>query len=311
MNFDIEIIQEKQSLYNDNRLIRYTPIIPYEPIIIDDTWFQKQPENLKINLRNSFPNLILDDIELPHKEFKENEAYWKFISIYKQQYLFDNYEYLFDDCYIVNLSDDEKEEILGLCILYKQNPEILNNVKNRLSANLCEKIQIQLAKCNNNDIGIFVKTSIKSAKHHKTLTPCYTVSDILSNIIISPQVIQSLLVDNCNIIMRKWNSNISNNNEFRVFILDKKIKCISQQKLEFLNISIAPNIIINSICEMWNELTKKINYNDCVIDCYIYNNIAHVIEINSGGIWSTAGSALFNWEEIIKLQKPILRLMLC
>jgi hypothetical protein len=296
MYFATQIIKSKPNLYNDNRLIKYTPIIPSEPIIIDDCWFQKQSVKLKKDIYNVFPNLILDEVELPHYDFKENEIYWKFISIYKQQYLFDNYEFLFDDCYIVNLTNSDIEELLGLCILYKQNPEILNDIKSRINFDFYEKIQIQLNKCNNDNKGVFVKTSIKSAKHHKKLEPCFTVEDVLSNLIISPQVTQSLLVENCNIIMRKWNNNISSLNEFRVFILDKKIKCISQQKLEPLNISLESNIITGSIRKLWSDISQKIDYNDCVIDCYIQDNIAFVIEINSGGAWSTAGSALFSWD---------------
>ena len=108
--------------------------------------------------------------------------------------------------------------------------------------------------------------------------------------------------------MRNWNYNISPDNEFRVFILDKEIKGISQQKLVPLNIKISTDDIISSICKMWNEKKNKVKYNDCVIDCYIYENIAHIIELNSGGGWSTSGSALFNWEEILSLQNPVLRL---
>lgn len=70
------------------------------------------------------------------------------------------------------------------------------------------------------------------------------------------------------------------------------------------------NIIINNICQMWEKLSKQIDYNDCTIDCYIHNNIAYVIEINSGGTWSTAGSALFCWKEIINLEQQVLRLLL-
>lgn len=310
MTFTTEFINSKPLIYNDNRLIEYTPIIPSDPIIIDDCWFLKQSYKLQQDIYNAFPNLLLDEIELPCHNFKENEIYWKFIRIYKQQYLFDKYEFLFDDCYVVNLSENEIEQLLGLCILYKQNPQILNDVKCRISHDLYEKIQIQLEKCNHDNTGIFVKTSIKSAKHHKKLTPCHTVEDVLGNLIISPQVIQSLLVENCNIIMRKWNNNINNNNEFRVFILDKKIKCISQQKLEPIDIKLEQNIIINNICQMWEKLSKQIDYNDCTIDCYIHNNIAYVIEINSGGAWSTAGSALFCWKEIINLEQQVLRLLL-
>lgn len=305
MNYNIELIKEKPQLYNNNRLIHYTPIIPSNPIIIDNIWFQKQSNKLKKNLYEIFPNLLLDYVELPNNNIKENDIYWEFIRVYKKQFLFDQYEFIFDDCYIINLTDDEINELLGLYILYTQNYEILN-----ISNNFYEKIQIQLDKCNCDNTGVFVKTSCKSAKHHKKLTPCYNVNDILNNLIISPHVIQSLLSDNCNIILRKWNNNINDSNEFRVFILDKKIKCISQQKLNKIEIIIDYKIIIDSICKMWNDLLTKINYNDCVIDCYIYNNISYIIEINSGGPWSTAGSALFNWEEIMNFECIVLRLLI-
>lgn len=311
MNFVIEKIKEKPDLYNNLRLTKYTPILPSYPIIIDTIWFKKQNKNFQSELYHKFPDLIFDEIELPHQEFKENNVYCDFLCLYKQQYLFDNYEYLFEDCYIIKLSCVEINELLGLiiCFTHQKNYRLKDNDL-IISDELYEKIKIQLDKCNYEKQGVFVKTSVKSAKHSIKLFPCHTVKDVLNNLIFSTQVTQSLLVDNCNIIMRKWNNNICLENEFRVFILDKEIKCISQQKLESLEIKITPDIIVNSICQMWDESKCSDKYNDCVIDCYIHDNIAHIIEINSGCAWSTSGAALFNWDEIIKLEKPVLKLLI-
>ena len=307
--FTIEKIHNKPKIYNNNRLIEYTPIIPSNPIIINYTWFYKQSNSIQKELYDNFSNLLIDEFVLPHDNFKENEVYWKFLYIYKQQYLFDVYEFLFDDCYIVKLSNDEINELLGLCIQYKNNKNISENIDNMISIELYDKINIQLNKCNFENKGIFVKTSIKSAKNHTKLIPCNTVKDILNNLIVSPQVIQSLLVENCSIVMRKWNYKINNNNEFRVFILDREIKCISQQKIDNIIIFYDVNIIIDSICTMWNALSERVSYNDCVIDCYIDNNTSYLIEINSGGCWSTAGSALFDWNEIINFTHPVFRIL--
>jgi hypothetical protein len=304
-------IECKQKIYNNNRLIRYTPIIELNNnIVIDNEWFNKQSEKLKKDLYDVFPSMILDDIELPHKDFKEGEIYCKFLHVYKEQYMFDVYEHIFEDCYIVNLTEEERSEIIGLCIQYKIDPSLANCLEEKISNNLFEKIKIQFRKCSKNEsIGVFTKTSIKSAKHHKILTPCFSVNDILANLIVSAHVIQSLLFGNCNIILRPWNEHINKNNEFRIYILDKKIKCISQQKLDNICCELDPETIIDSIYKMWNELMKIINYNDCVIDCYVHNGKAEPIEVNSGGCWSTAGSALFNWEEIISLNNVELRLL--
>lgn len=308
--WSIDIIDKKLDKYNDNRLINYTPIIPMNPIIIDESWYNKQHKELQNELKKEFNNMILDEIELPHKEFHENSIYWKFIYIYKQEYLFDKYENLFDDCYIIKLSDKELEELLSLCCQFssKINYKLLEKDISCISNELYEKIDIQLQKCNIDNTGVFVKTSFKSGKHHIKLFPSYNVIDVLSNLIFSIQVVQSFLVDNCSIILRKWNNNIKSNNEFRVFIINKDVKCISQQKMELLLMEINKEQIIKSICDMWNNNKKKIIYNDCVIDCYIYDNIANIIEINSGSAWSTAGSALFNWQEIINMKNNTLRL---
>lgn len=69
----------------------------------------------------------------------------------------------------------------------------------------------------------------------------------INNLVFSLQVCQSLLVDNCNIILRKWKNDITHTNEFRVYIIDKKIKCMCQQKLNHININIPSDIIFRSI----------------------------------------------------------------
>ena len=50
MNFIIEKLLSKPPIYNDNRLVKYTPIIPSNPIIIDEDWFVLQTNNLKKDL---------------------------------------------------------------------------------------------------------------------------------------------------------------------------------------------------------------------------------------------------------------------
>lgn len=306
-DFTINILSQKPNKYNNNRLINFTPIMTTKasPLVINYDWYEKLHNKMKKSLNEEFQNITLDDFDVPvaNTFIEETDDYWKFLGWYKREFMFDCYEYIFDDCCIINLNDNEINELLGLCILYNnlsKNDEEINDFWNNLyvSDELYEKIKIQMEKCDINNTGVFVKTSIKSAKHYAKLYPCFTVKDIIKNLIVAKEVIQSLLTENCNIIVRQWNNNINVNNEFRVFVLDKKIKCISQQKLEKINIVIEPNDIIKSILLLWDNVKNKLHYNDCVIDCYIHNNIANIIEINSGDAWSTAGSALFTWEEI-------------
>lgn len=281
-------------MINENEIIEYTPIIPSEPIVIQKEWFEKQHDSFKKKILNSFENTIIDDFDLPHKTFAKNDIYYKFFLLYKMEFAFDNYVEYVEDAKIIQLEDKYKNELIHLCYEF-QNKGIHGDfvISQEFNNFLNDKL---------NDPPYFVKTSYKSAKKNKILTPTYNSNDFIFNLISSKQVLQSLLIENCNIVLKKW-VYIDDGEEFRFYVLDKKIKCICQQQFYKTEKKYTDEQIINCIKDKFESLNIK--FNDCVIDCYVKDNKCHIIEINSGCCWSTAGSGLFTWKEIMEFKDEI------
>jgi hypothetical protein len=306
MSWNIQIINEIPLICNNNNHFLFTPIrTNNQNIIIDKKWWNKQGTPLKKLLKDEFENIDFEDITLPHNstDFKENEIYWKFYTIYRLQFCFENFIHILDNTFIINIPNQDLSILKNLSnLLILTNRKIKKTDIEDISDELKFNIQNILQKFQNN--GLFVKLSNKSAKNHKKLYPSKTLEDIFDNLLSSPEVLKSLERDpNMNIILREWNHNINKNNEFRVFIIDKKVRFISQQFWSNpIKLEQTPHEIINKISEFWNNINDKLYFNDCVLDVFLTDK-CHLIEINNGCEWSCSGSALFDWiSEICILQ---------
>jgi hypothetical protein len=273
--------------------------------------------------------------------------YYAFMKIYKTQYMFDKFAHIFTKPNTVKTCQDHQNSILltdstkykhyGIiynCVMCANSwiePECtIINLTNSMCDGLIglhidnssiDKIPIELINTIDNvlkiyaDTGAFVKTSLKSSKKNNKgirISPCFTVQDVLVNLTLSKQILQSLLFG-CNLIIRKW-LDIAPSNEFRVYVLDRKIKCICQQSLTKIIVDkMDPTYVIEQISNFYEYIKTQIDYNDCVIDLYVGNFCVNLnlnvklIEINSGGAWSTAGAGLFTWEQIINAQSITLK----
>jgi hypothetical protein len=273
--------------------------------------------------------------------------YYAFLKIYKQQYIFDNFIDLFNEyiqidnciihndcilyeniinykhygkiyecvncnnyyilphCTIIHLDDIMLSTLISLHI--KANKHYSSNDLNLIPSSLIATINTVLKIYE--DEGAFVKTSLKSAKKNDKgirIIPCMTIDDVFTNLVSANTILQSLLFG-CNLIIRRW-IDIKPSNEFRVYALDKKIKAICQQSLtEHIIEKKDENIVIKKINDWFNKILDKISYNDCVIDLVLHDSYIDLIEINSGGAWSTAGSSLFTWNEIIETHDILFR----
>ena len=289
--------------------------------------------------------LKIEDFQIPHNLIKECGVYFAFIKLYKKRFIFDNFIHLFNhfeivalcdthtnfinyerndgyinygtiyecdscnnfyidpECTLIQLDDSDLSDLIELHI--KSNKKFSPSNQHIINENLIRKISYVLEIYK--DDGAFVKTSLKSAKKNSKglkITPCFTVNDVFENLVSSDQILQSLLFG-CNIIVRRW-VDIKTQNEFRVYILNKRIRAICQQSLtEKIENKLDQNKLIKTIEVFYNTL--QIDYDDCVLDLYISNEKIHLIEINSGGEWSTAGAGLFNWNEILNADKILFR----
>ena len=291
--------------------------------------------------KNNINSIMIESFDIPHNFIdKDTSIYYAFLKIYKQQYIFDNFIHLFNEYIQTNICDTHNDCILyenttnykhygkiyeclncnnyyilpNCTIIYlddimlsalialhiKANKHFSPNDLNLISLPLIDTINTILKIYE--DEGAFVKTSLKSAKKNNMgikIIPCMTINDVFTNLVSANTILQSLLFG-CNLIIRRW-IDIKQSNEFRVYVLDKKIKAICQQSLtEQINNKKDENHVIKTINEWFNKIFDKISYNDCVIDLVLNDSSIELIEINSGGPWSTAGSSLFTWKEIIE-----------
>jgi hypothetical protein len=144
----------------------------------------------------------------------------------------------------------------------------------------------------------FFRFNSRSSKDGIHDLPYYLPNQIIENIITSKRA-YSALSDYENIIyFVKYDENWKNENEYRVFVRNKKVTCISQYYL-----SITYNKNIENMNNMINWLENKILPNvlskiktqNIVADVYIENDKFKIIEFNSFGYWMASGSALFHW----------------
>lgn len=121
--------------------------------------------------------------------------------------------------------------------------------------------------------------------------------DILRSLVTSMRVYLSLKYDTCNLYLVPWNDSHNVNNEFRVFVHNRKITAISQyhwysdiglneEKLSL----IAPMIV--SYC---NNAISQVPFIDCTIDVSVIDNVVSLIEFNCFGKNLAAGSCCFHW----------------
>ena len=287
------------------------------------------------------------DYEHIHEHQHElNVIYYAFLKIYKQQYIFDNFIDLFNeyiktdncethnDCILYENTINYKHfgkiyeclncnnnYILPHCTNIYLNEDMLNSLiylhikgikhysKDLIPSSLINTINTVLQVYQ--DEGAFVKTSLKSAKKNDKgirIMPCMTIDDVFTNLLSTKTILQSLLFG-CNLIIRRW-IDIKLGDEFRVYVLDKKIKAICQQSLTDKIIDKKDkNYVIKTINNWFNKIPHY--YNDCVIDLVLNDSLndssIELIEINSGGAWSTAGSSLFTWNEIMETHDILFR----
>ena len=102
------------------------------------------------------------------------------------------------------------------------------------------------------------------------------------------------------IAVMPWNENINLSNEFRIFVLDGKIRAISQQKW-YVYAGLTRERITNITSDLFAgtmKIVDKLPYLDSSLDVWIDNNKeVHLIEVNPGGQWCCSASMLFNWTD--------------
>jgi hypothetical protein len=151
---------------------------------------------------------------------------------------------------------------------------------------------------------LFLKTTMKSCKNDFALRPIRNFVDAVLMLAESRDMSIDLTVAP-KVVLLPWNSKINSRNEARVICVDRKTVAISPQNMMatdhvlFQESKMQHKYIITQLIEIADTVASKFYYPDLVLDVYYDEESQHwkLIEINPGGMWSSSGSASFDWKE--------------
>jgi hypothetical protein len=97
------------------------------------------------------------------------------------------------------------------------------------------------------------------------------------------------------VVLSDWNDDIGLHNEFRVIVAGGRIRGIAQQRWykEIYNSDERRLETADKMCAAWSRL--GLPFQDVIMDVWVDNERAHLIECNAGGCWGPSGSSLFHW----------------
>jgi hypothetical protein len=302
----------KASQYNNNNFHTKAPFKFEEDILILDSKFYKKIKNTWVEkqLNESFKhieikeNIIYEkDPESKDVSIEENKKFFKIYNIFLRWYDADKWYTVINDRPIELVPYSKTEEILMrkisnvMVITGKSN---INESEKEDLKILLQTLDSAVDKCNQGE-GCFVKLSGASTKHNYKPEPVFNGNEVLIHLLGSKRILNNL--DCGSILIQAWNPEVKLNSEFRVFIEDNKVIGIGQQKIyeifqECMSVyCLIYTDIIKMAQKLWNDISSNLEFSDATLDVWIdYYNQLHLIEINTYGIWTAAGSSWFDWE---------------
>jgi len=305
---------------NSSNHYEYSPFKVTNKIIeIDKIWYTKLLSISKLRLEQTKDyyktQITFLEFKYPHDNYKnlnnidniDKEIWYNLYCIYLHQYDYEEwYKDLNMNIELIKVNKSDLYILFELCkvrILRDPSRLWIESQLEDLSDKFKDNIKNALNKFNNY---CFVKTSKTSGKNEIKLEPVCTVKDVIMHFTSCKEYFSEFkyIIDNIykfdydlHFIIMPWNDKLNIDREFRIIVLDNKIKGISQQKwykkIEFDDLEI--NELYKSI-KQWYDTLNKFPFNDATIDLWVdkeYN--VRLIECNPGGIYSSSGSSLFHW----------------
>jgi len=235
-----------------------------------------------------FPDAVLEDITIPCMPINDPE--W---SIYLK--IMDSYSLRPNTWGNLHWAKDKLQIIPIPFVDHLHNLVHINNYRNLNEDDFeiwHKWIPIVETALNIYPDGAFIKLSEKSPKNGlQKMKPCFTFIEIIDLITSSKELIKYLTKEEEYLILAPWKY-FDRINEFRVFILDGKIRAISQQDCytEYGARDVTNQIQL--IIEWYEKIQFPYQY--ATVDVVVENE-CHLIEINPPGDWGSAGSGLFHW----------------
>ena len=189
---------------------------------------------------------------------------------------------------------------------FLSNLSFLGKISGKLSSlyydditTFVKKYEDKYSELFNNGTNYFVKCENVSLKYgHHGLIPYTNFRTIIESLITCPYGHTPIYSDtkNLTIYLFEW-IEMDKSHEYRVFVKDSQITCISQQ---FLNEKFDLNedtikTHIATILDSFAEIIDKTGYTTFSYDIVLIQGAAYFIEPNCFGKEYPAGSALFHW----------------
>lgn len=254
------------------------------------------------NTCNNFTEdeMYINNQELFYKNYFDNNEKYN----YSKWHTYIDKKYMDPCLFITEISLGEIDELLllgNLALIYEKIP---HNDNYLMIDSLIKKLDSLLKNIDTNNLFIKLDSCSPKDSFIKDL-PIKSSKDIIDHIITSRRCINTLnshknYKKEINLIVKKFDNDIDINNEYRIFIKNKKITCVSQYRW-FKNVGITDLILYKlHDCLMDKDFQHQIDKlpcSDCILDIsYNNNDILKIIELNPFGSKSPTGSALFNWE---------------
>lgn len=292
---------------NTNKYIAEAPFTAYGDLVyVRSSWWYGLPteqiRNLRINFGTYYGFAVRQEFKRNDSD-EDSDAFWKFFSAYSSTYTIDKWcQYLSGPYVITSLNTDTVKGLEALskkCLIHHRTLK-MEDIEFFYPL-IRSSIEAFIER--HKSTGVFIKLSDSSGKKSNPVQPKFSLLDIIEEIVNNRDLVQSLVRFGCQsaILLTPWHCEINKNNEFRVIVYDRHVSAISQQqcyKYSGLNAHLAESCA-RAIIQMVEDMTKSIGslpYKCCVMDVWINDRGANLIEMNPGEMWSTSGSALFNWE---------------
>jgi hypothetical protein len=303
-----DVIRFRDRRFNSNNHHEWAPFRTSgeNEVLVDPTWWSNLGTSLQTVMKTAVNITVATcEIAAPHAaDIGRCEGCNSLYQAYLDAFSFARWVPMKTDAVLVPLHPNDRmamEELARRQVL--GGSAVQDKDLHQLSEALFADLQVAIGHVGGE---AFAKTAEKSAKNDVTLKGHTTGLSILKELTSSEDVLKQSLGRGATgrrqtaryLVVQPWRESIRKCNEFRVVIINSQVAAVSQQTWAcFVGHTIeTAAACVTPIVDLWSkELLPLCPYADCILDVYVANSSAHLIEINPCGFWGSSGSALFHW----------------
>jgi hypothetical protein len=282
---------------NNNNLQQYTPYHKINGVmVIDTTWWNSLTMGIQQTIQRIVPDHVIGEVKVPH-DVKDDVDYKNMYHAY-----FSGFDY---NCWysptitngpqkvsLVKVPNHMKPILKGRAIVGSLNLPLQEEMKD---------LHDEIHKVMEPDVSYFMRMSSTSGKNEVPIRPFNNALEVMQALVRNPLFMRqefNEMEKDSYIILVPWNHRMESKTEFRIFVVDGKLTCASQQYWgRLFNYSVEELETIQrslSNLKFLNDLPYKDFTGDVWID--FETSECHLVECNPFGAHSGAGAALYNWD---------------